>query len=281
MKYGIHLALWMSRWPENIDQHIQTAAEIGFDGVEISLLGMDSEKIRHLRQLTASLGLEVTCTTGLSESDDLASDDLVIRKNGLDYLKWAIETTAGLGSKLLSGVLYAPWGHFVPGQKSERLNQSAESLRSVENYLIDNDVTLGLEAINRFETDLLNTASEACRLADIIDSPKVGVLLDAFHMNMEEKDLCKALIKTGSRLVHFHCVENDRGVPGSGHTPWNDIFDGLKTIDYDKWLTMEMFVKADAEVSPDLNIWRNIESDPTEAARRGLQFLKESTAEFH
>ena len=280
MKYGVHLALWMSKWPERIDEHIETAAKIGFDGVEISLLGMDDKKIKHLAQLIEGHGLEVTCTTGLSVSDDVASEDSTTRERGINYLNWAIDTTAALGSKLLSGVLYAPWGYFCPTQKTERLKRSAESLRSIEDQLAVNDVTLGLEAINRFETDLLNTASEACALADIIDSPRVGVLLDAFHMNMEEKDLRNALIETGNRLVHFHCVENDRGVPGSGHTPWNDIFDGLKTIDYGKWLTMEMFIKADAEVSPDLNIWRHIEPDPTEAARKGLQFLKESTSEF-
>ena len=280
MKYGVHLALWMSRWPEDIDGHIQTAAELGFDGVEISLLGMSDEKIRHLKRLIRDHDLEVTCTTGLSISDDIASDDEVTRNRGIDYLRWAVQTTAGLGSKLLTGVLYAPWGHFVPGQKSERFNRSGESLAAVSDLLEESDVTLGLEAINRFETDLLNTATEACELARQTDSPRIGVLLDSFHMNIEEKDIRAALGETGKFLVHFHCVENDRGVPGSGHTPWNEIFGGLRDISYNRWLTMEMFVKADVDVSRDLNIWRNIESDPTEAARQGLRFLKENTTDF-
>ena len=97
---------------------------------------------------------------------------------------------------------------------------------------------------------------------------------------MEEKNIRDALVKTGRDLVHFHCVENDRGVPGSGHTPWGEIFGGLRDIEYDRWLTMEMFVKANVDVSPDLNIWRNIELDPTEAARQGLAFLKENTTDF-
>ena len=277
MKYGVHLALWMSRWPEDIDNHIRTAAELGFDGVEISLLGMSDEKILHLNQVIHSHNLEVTCTTGLSVSDDLASDDEATRLRGIDYLRWAVQTTAGLGSELLTGVLYAPWGHFVPGQKKERLRRSGESLSTLTDLLIDTNVTLGLEAINRFETDLLNTADEACELARSLDSPRIGVLLDAFHMNMEEKNIRNALVETGSDLVHFHCVENDRGVPGSGHTPWGEIFKGLQDIEYGRWLTMEMFVKANVDVSPDLNIWRNIELDPTEAARQGLAFLKENT----
>lgn len=280
MKYGVHLALWMAQWQEDIDAHIRTAAGLGFDGVEISLLGMSDRRIRHLNQVIRDNGLEVTCTTGLAISDDLASDDEATRSRGIGYLRWAIQTTAELGSKLLTGVLYAPWGHFVPGQKADRLKRSGGSLAAVSELLVDTDITLGLEAINRFETDLLNTADEACELARLTGSTRIGVLLDAFHMNMEEKNIRDALVKTGDHLVHFHCVENDRGVPGSGHTPWDEIFEGLRDIGYNRWLTMEMFVKANVEVSPDLNIWRNIESDPTEAARRGLQFLKENTADF-
>ena len=117
MKYGVHLALWMARWSEEIDGHIRTAAELGFDGIEISLLGMSDEKVLRLNQAIRNQNLEVTCTTGLSVSDDVASDDEATRNRGIDYLRWAVQTTAGLGAKLLTGVLYAPWGHFVPGQK--------------------------------------------------------------------------------------------------------------------------------------------------------------------
>lgn len=281
MKYGVHVAVWMSEWSQNIDNYIETAAELGFDGVEISLLGMSDEKINHLRKLIEFNNLEVTCTTGLAISDDIASEDSSTRARGIEYLNWAIDTTSALGSKLLSGVLYSPWGYFQPGKKLERIERSGDSLCKIESKLNSSDVTLGLEAINRFETDLLNTAEEACAFARLINSPKVGVLLDAFHMNMEEKDIKEALIKTGDQLVHFHCVENDRGIPGSGHTPWNEIFSGLADIGYDDWLTMEMFIKSEVEVSPDLNIWRNIENDATDAAKRGLAFLKEKSAGHH
>ena len=275
MKYGVHVALWMARWPEDISPHIRTVKELGFDGVEISLLGMSDEKIDHLRQLTKDLGLEVTCTTGLSPEQDIASNDPEVRDAGLNYLRWGIETAAKLGSELLTGVVYAPWGYFRPSEKTHRTSRSAESLASLTGALAENGMTLGLEAINRFETDLLNTADEACALARQTGSKDIGVLLDAVHMNMEEKDIGAAIRRSADRLVHFHCVENDRGVPGSGHTPWADIFSALRDINYDRWLTIEMFVRAGVEVSPDLNIWRPIETDPTEAARAGLAFLRE------
>lgn len=275
MKFGVHVALWMTRWPEDITAHIRTVKALGFDGVEISLLGMSDDKIDQLRSLTEALGLEVTCTTGLSPEHDIASADPALREAGLGYMRWGIETAAKLGSSLLTGVIYAPWGRFKPGEKPDRLARSAESLGALEETLAANGVTLGIEAINRFETDLVNTAEEACALAKRTGSARIGVLLDAFHMNMEEKDIAAAIRASADRLVHFHCVENDRGAPGSGHTPWDDIFDALADINYDRWLTMEMFIKADVEVSPDLNIWRPIEADPTAAAREGLRFLKQ------
>ena len=278
MKYAVHVALWMSRWPEDIAPHIRVVRELGFDGVEISLLGMTDEKTDFLRTLTRDLDLEVTCTTGLAPEQDIASEDPEVQKAGLDYLRWGVETAAKLGSSLLTGVVFAPWGFFRPGEKAERLKRSAQSLASTEGVLSANGVDLGIEAINRFETDLVNTAEEACALARETGSQRVGVLLDTFHMNLEEKDIGQAIRNSADQLLHFHCVENDRGVPGSGHTPWNDIFGALSDIRYDRWLTMEMFVKAGVEVSPDLNIWRQIEVDPTEAARSGLHFLKSRMA---
>ena len=277
MKYGVHVALWMARWPEDIAPHIRTVAELGFDGVEISLLGVSDEKVAFLNGLIRELGLEVTCTTGLAKTDDITSDDATVRARGLDYMRWGIETTAGLGATLLTGVVYAPWGQFGPGDKVARTARSAESLALLAPHLEGHGVTLGLEAINRFETDLVNTAAEATALARATGSPHIGALLDAFHMNMEEKDIGAAIRGAADHLVHFHCVENDRGVPGSGHTPWPDIFAALRDIGYDRWLTCEMFVKAGVEVSPDLNIWRPIEADPTEAARQALAFLKART----
>lgn len=277
MKYGVHVALWMSRWPEDIAPHIRTVAELGFDGVEISLLGMSDEKIAFLRQLTKDLGLEVTCTTGLAPEQDIASADAEVRKVGCDYLRWGIEVSSKLGSEQLTGVVFAPWGFFRSGEKAERTKRSADSLASIEDALQTNGVSLGIEAINRFETDLVNTAAEACALARMTGSDRIGVLLDTFHMNMEEKDIGAAIRASKDKLLHFHCIENDRGVPGSGHVPWDGVFAALEDVGYDRWLTLEMFIAAGVEVSPDLNIWRPIEADPTEAARDGLAFMKART----
>lgn len=278
MKFGVHIALWMKTWQDDVVPYIEETARLGFDGVELSLLGMTDDNIARIRKCLDDTGLELTCTTGLSMAQDITSDDAEIREAGMAYLENAIKTVAALGSPLLSGVIFAPWGKRVMENRESRLSRSVEALKRVAPLAKEHGVTLGIEAINRFETDLINTAEQAVQLAEDVDEENIGVLLDSFHMNMEEKDITSSLKRSKEKLVHFHCVENDRGVPGSGHTPWSTFFEGLKAIDYDGWLTLEMFIRANEAVSPDLAIWRPIETNPSEAAERGLAFLEEHTA---
>ena len=274
MQFGVHLALFARQWDDDVIPYAELAADLGFDGVELSLLGMTSDRIRAIRQAVERRGLQITCTTGLGVPADISSLDPACRAAGLDYLVQSVRTSAALGSRLLTGVLYAPWNVRVQEHRAERWNHAVDGLRQVAQVAALEGVTLGLEAINRFETDLVNTAAQATRMCQEIDNPAVGVLLDTFHMNMEEKQVGEAIRATGRHLVHFHCDENDRGVPGSGHIAWDEVFGALKDIRYDGWLTLEMFVAADLAVSGDLAIWRQIEPDPLEAARQGLAFLR-------
>lgn len=278
MKIGVHLALWANQWDDDVIPYADIAADLGFDGVELSLLGMTTDRIRAIRQAVEGRNLEITCTTGLRPQTDISSLDPALRATGVEYLMQSVATTAALGGHLLTGVLYAPWNVRVQANRAQRWEHCVAGLRRVARVAEEADVTLGLEAINRFETDLVNTAAQATRLCEEVDSPAVGVLLDTFHMNMEEKHMGDAIRATGKHLVHMHCDENDRGVPGSGHIPWDEVFQALRDIRYAGWLTLEMFVAANQSVSSDLAIWRQIEPDSTEAARQGLAFLKSRTS---
>ncbi|MEP3276743.1 MAG: sugar phosphate isomerase/epimerase, partial [Stappiaceae bacterium] len=198
------------------------------------------------------------------------------RAAGIEYLRWAIATTAKTGSRGLAGVVYAPWGVFDPSNKPARAARSAEAFAAVSADLERHDVTLGIEAINRFETDLVNTAAEATAMARASGSDRVGVLLDTFHLNIEEKDIKAAITNTGDKLVHFHVSDNDRGVPGSGHVPWDEVTRGLGDIQYRGWIVTEIFVIAGNPASTDLNIWRDIEPEATDAAARSLAFMRKT-----
>ena len=276
MKYGVHAGLWMARWTDEIVPILRTVADLGFDGVEVSLLGMTDDKAEALGRAVRDHGLQATCSDGLSKEADITSPDPTIRAAGLDYLTWAVATTAKIGSRGLAGVVYAPWGSYDPPRKAERAAFAAEAFGKLHATLEQHDVTLGIEAINRFETDLVNTAEDAVSMAEASGSDRVGALLDTFHLNIEEKDVGAAIRGAGDRLVHFHVSDNDRGVPGSGHVPWAEVKTALSDIGYDRWIVAEMFVIAGNPASADLNIWRNIEPEATDAARRALTFMRES-----
>ena len=120
MKFGIHAGLWMAQWTDEITPILKTVAELGYDGVEVSLLGMTDEKAAALGKAVRDHGLEVTCSDGLSADKDITSDDQAIRQAGIEYLRWAVETTAKIGSRGLAGVVYAPWGCLLYTSPSPR-----------------------------------------------------------------------------------------------------------------------------------------------------------------
>jgi D-psicose/D-tagatose/L-ribulose 3-epimerase len=275
MNFGVHAALWMRTWGDDVAPYLETAARLGFDAVELSLLGTDAGTARRLRERSRELGLALTCTTGLAPAQDVTSDDPAVRAAGVAALRRALQVTHDLGAELLCGVVYAPWGVRRGDRRGERWARAVDALAAVAGDAASLGVTLGIEAINRYETDLVNTAAQAVALAVAVDHPRVGVLLDTYHLNVEEKRVGDAIRLAGARLVHLHVVENDRGVPGSGHIPWDDVVAALRDIGYDRGATLEMFVQADLDVSADLTVWRPIEADPDEAARAGLAFLRE------
>ena len=274
MKFGVHAGLWMARWTDEVAPILRVVADLGFDGVEVSLLGMTDDRAAAMGKLIRDHGLEVTCSDGLSRQADITSEDSDIRQAGLAHLQWAIRTAARLGASGLAGVIYAPWGVFDPARKLERTKRSAEMLGQLDAELANHGVTLGIEAINRFETDLVNTAAEATRLARDAGSAHIGVLLDTFHLNIEEKNIRDAIVGAGEKLVHFHVSDNDRGVPGSGHVPWAQVVQGLEDSNYRGWIVAEMFVRPGNPASADLNIWRDIEPDVTLAAKQALAFMR-------
>lgn len=275
MKFGIHAGLWMKAWTDDPAPIFKSAADIGFDGVELSLLGIGQDRADEIRAKATDLGLELTCSTGLGPEADPTSDDPDVRANAVAVLTDAIQVTARLGSRGLAGVVAAPWGVFDPANKSARAQQSAQTLAQLDDVLRDMDVTLGIEALNRFESDLTSTAAETCAIARATGSDRIGVLLDSFHMNIEEKDPPAALRAAGGTLVHYHVSENDRGCPGSGRYDFPADAKALADIGYKGWVVAEMFVMAGHASSRDLNIWRDIEPDPTAAAQDTLTYLKQ------
>jgi D-psicose/D-tagatose/L-ribulose 3-epimerase len=271
---AIHTAAWVRRWDEDLAPHLERAADLGFQGAEVSLLGLDASAASRLARVAAGLGLVLKCTTGLSAGTDITSADGKVRQAGLRYLRRAADVVAACGADLLAGVIYAPWGTGRTAGRAERTDRAADALAEAAPVFAERGITLGIEPLNRFETDLVTTAAEACALAEKIGAANVGILLDTFHMNIEERSFSAAVKTADRRLVHVQLADNDRGAPGSGHLDWGDVFAGLDAVGYRGWLSLELFLRSGLEVSDDLRIWRDISPDPTAPARAGLAYVR-------
>lgn len=272
MTISIHAALWNRTWADDVAPFIREAADLGYGGVEVSLLGDESSFVR-LARTARETGVQLTCTTGLSAATDVGSTDPTVRAAGMAALERAVRAAETLGSPLLSGVIYGAWGITEPDRRAERLAFATEALQRVAPLAADVGVTLGIEAINRYETDLINTADQALALVAAVGAANVGVLMDAYHMNIEEKDPAAALRRCGRHLVHLHVAGRDRGVPDPAMLDGFGLREALRDIDYRGIVTCEMFIQARVPVSADLTVWRDIEPDPSGAARRALATL--------
>ena len=274
-RIAVHTAAWVQRWDEDLAPHLEQVASLGFDGAEVSLLGLGVEGAARLCRVASDLGIALLCTTGLSVKTDVTSADSNIRLEGLRYLRGAADIVAACGANLLTGVIYAPWGVGRTEGRRDRWERAIEALTVVAPTFAERGITLGVEALNRFEMDLVTTAAEARDLVESVAAANVGILLDTFHMNIEEHSFLDALTTAGRHLVHVQLADNDRGAPGSGHIDWQSVFEALDAAEYGGWLSLEMFLRAGVDVSDDLRIWRDISADPTASAAAGLAFVRQ------
>ena len=277
MILGVHSATFVKNWHEDITPYIHKCKKAGYKSVEVSLLGQTPSSAKEIAKLANDLNITLTCTTGLSKDEDISSNNKLIQKNGVEALKKAIELTSIMEANLLTGVVHAAWGisSSQGKDKEAKFKNSSQCIKKISSLLIEKDIKLGIEPLNRYESDFINTVDEGLKLCELIDHPNVGLLLDAYHMNIEEKNMFKSIEKAKDKLFHFQVAENDRGIPGTGSLNWSEIFNTLKKINYKGYVSLEMFIKADVDTSQDLFTWRNIEDDPYDAILRSFNFLSE------
>lgn len=270
-KLGIFMNFWEKNWDADHAKYIKKAANIGFDILEFQaqpLLEMTDEHIRSLRRLADDAGITLTYSLGLDPRYDVSSLDESVRTGGVKYLQNIVRKMHIAGGTLLSGVSYAGWG--VPGKimdnKQPYLDQSVRSMKEIIKTAEDCGVTYCVEAVNRFETCIINTAAEALDYIARVDSPNIGVLLDTYHMNIEETSFAKAIEAVGpERLKSFHTGENNRTAPGRGHINWDEIFSSLAKIGYRGPIVSEPFVMQGGEVGRDIHVFRDLVENPCEA----------------
>ena len=284
-KLGIFVNFWEKSWTIDYKRYIDKVKKLGYDILEFQaqpLLDMTNEECRAIKKYADERGIKLSYSLGLNPKYDVANPDKEVRAGGVEYLSNIVRKIAVMEGELFSGVTYAGWGipdYFVDEAEKEALFcRSVESMKQVMKVAEKEGVTVCCEAVNRFESPLVNTAAEAIKYADMVDSKNIGIHLDTYHMNIEENNIGDAIRLVGKRLRHFHTGENNRNVPGRGHLNWDEIFKALKDIDYKNDIVSEPFLMMGDEVGYDIRVWRPIlENSTEERLDNEAKFLLEFT----
>ncbi len=275
MEIGIHQLVWLNRWDKEKLDYLDRVKEMGYDAMDIIVRSLDIQTAKSLKERAGKIGLRLIGGGSLPVGQDLLSDDPDRRRASLDYLKGLIRTAHELGANFYGGVIYSTMGKLVGRGPSEaELGYLVDALREAARYAAAYGIDLGLEAVNRYETYVLNTASQTIDLIKRVGEPNVGVFLDTYHMNIEEKNFYDPVVEAKGRLLHVHLCENDRGIPGTGHVNWEEIFKALKDVGYDRVASIETFLGNLPEVAAATCIWRELSPGPEVLAREGLSFLR-------
>lgn len=274
MKFGVNTFIWSAGIDRDLLGLLPAIRQHGFDGVELPLIHPGQTPVADIRRKLEENQLECTFCSVLPGLSILA-DDAAERRIALAHLKDCVRVAAEAGGEMIAGPLYSPVG-YLPGRRrtEDEWQRAVECYQELGGTLQSYGVAIAIEPLNRFETYFLNTAADAARLADDINHPSVGVLFDTFHANIEEKDVTAALRSVGGRLKHLHACENDRGTPGTGHVDWPSVFQAIRDLRYDGWVTIESFGFALGELSAAASIWRDLAPTAESIAFEGVTFLR-------
>lgn len=280
-KLGVHALVFAGgTTPSEMTNIIAQTKLAGFDILELSLHDSPALDVVQARSELEEAGLGIVCSRGLAFSADVSSDDPEVVARGAKLLHDSLQITYDLGGTHFTGALYSALGKYGHPLTAAGRANVVSVLKELSVEAEAKKMTLGLEICNRYETNVINTAADALRLADDIGYDNVLIHLDTYHMNIEEDDLSRPVHLVGDRLGYVHIGENHRGYLGSGHLDFNAFFHALADINYEGPLTFESF--SSAVVSPtlsnDLAIWRNLWSDGPALAKHAHEFLSNRLA---
>lgn len=249
---------------------------MGFDVVEIPVEYPDLIDGLAVKHALKENGLEAIVCGAFGPTRDLTNEDPNVHKHCFDYIGKCFSLCRMWESKFLAGPMYSSVGkaRMVPAeQRKIEWDRAVKNLRIVCENATENGLMIALEPLNRFESDLINTADDVVRLVADINHPAARVMLDGFHMSIEEKDIESAIITAGEKLIHVQVSENYRGIPGTGLTPWESFRSGLKKVSYRGTVSIESFTPEIKELAGAVCIWKNLADNQDDFATEGYRFL--------
>lgn len=278
MQIGIHGSVFSGIFDERgLRRAIEGAAKAGYDLIELPIMRPEEYDVALTRRLLADNEMAVTASLGLTEELNISSPDSQVARAGEDHLHRVLDILQELGARHLVGVIYCPMGKQVRPISPEGLANGQAALRRLADRAGDAGITLGVEVVNRYETNILNTAKQAVEYVRAVARDNVRVHLDTYHMNIEESGLFEPILTAADVLGYVHIGESHRGYLGSGTVDFDSTFRALAHIGYDGPVVFESFSSAvvDPQLSSMLAIWRNLWDDGDDLAAHANRFIRD------
>jgi len=281
-KLGIHSFVWTGgTTQQDLEGAMEKTHRLGYGLIEFPRLDPNKFDVAWLAGRLRDYGLKVVVTMGLAPDADISSEDPAIVARGEQVLSDTVAITRDLGGSKLGGIIFSAHTKYRNLPTRKGWDNSVAVLSRVADKGKAAGVSLNLELVNRFESNLLNTTAQGLAFIDDTGSDNIFLHLDTFHMNIEEADPVQAIRLAGDKLGYFHIGESNRGFLGSGVINFPSIFDALVEIDYDDWMTFESFSSevVDEDLSVTCAIWRNTWTDNVEVARLAKAYIEDRYAE--
>ena len=279
MRIGAHAQIWVAPFTGDTLDVIGHVGDLGFDAIDINVGELPPPfPPAELRRRLEGAGLDASLGSFVNAQRDITCADPGIRRAGVGFLQGVARLCGEVGAKTFIGPMHSELRRQQsdpPGVRGERWKRCVEGLAAVAGEAERAGIKVAVEILNRYESDFLTLTADGVRLCQAVGNPRLGLLLDTFHMNIEERRIGDAFRSAAGHVHHVHTCENDRGAPGSGHLDWIEVRDALRDIGYDGVCTIESY-------NPDLpalvqrtSFWRRLAPSQDELAREGLAFLRE------
>jgi D-psicose/D-tagatose/L-ribulose 3-epimerase len=273
---GIHALVWAGGWSHQECEHaVRSTRDAGYDILEIPALDPASIDIPHTRAVLADHGVRGVCSLGLDLDADISSPDPAVVERGQARLADALAVVTGIGGDYLGGAVYSALAKYDRPLDPRGRDNMIAGLRTLARAAAAHGVTVGLEPVNRYESNAINTVADALAVIDEVSEPNVVVHLDVYHANIEETDFVSPVREAGSRLGYVHIGESHRGYLGTGTVDFPAFFGALREVGYAGPVTFESFSRAvvSADLSDRLAVWRDLWSDGMDLAVHARAFI--------
>jgi D-psicose/D-tagatose/L-ribulose 3-epimerase len=277
MQLGIHALVWVTDWTEESIRHaVGKTAGTGYDIIEAVIFDPKDARPDFTAKALASAGIGAVTGMALNPAADISSADPDIAKAGEQFIADAILATRDMGSKLLGGVTHSAMHRYAGAAATGTLDRVADTYARLAERATAAGVRLGIEAVNRYESNVVNTVDDAARIVRRVGSPALFAHIDSYHMNIEEHDFTDAIARNVDAIGHVHAGESNRGYLGSGSVDFPSYFRALVAAGYDGPVVFEAFSPAviKGAVADVLAAWTTHWTDSEDLARKGLGFMR-------